>query len=94
MESTFIVNNFSNHLFHIGQTIVGQESISFNLLKPLIVETVNKIEEELPLDMQTGPARRGDEKTLKKHLTYLQKFPEYAQLYALLTKSIQDAYRR
>lgn len=89
-----IVNNFTNHLFHLGQTIVEQENISFDLLKPLIEETVRKIEKNAPLEMQTGPARRGDQKTLKKHLTYLQKFPEYAHLYVFLTKSIQDAYRR
>ena len=89
-----IVNNFSNHLFHIGQQITAAESIGFDLLMPLIQETVLKIEEQSPLDMQTGPARRNDQKTIKKHLQYLQKFPEYAQLYALLTKSIQHAYRR
>jgi len=89
-----IVNNFTNHLFHIGQTITEKEQINFDLLKPLIQETVLKIENFPPLEMQTGPARRNDEKTIKKHLQYLQKFPEYAQLYTLLTKSIQDAYRR
>lgn len=89
-----IVNNFTNHLFHLGKSIVEKENISFDLLKPLIEETVKKIAVNPPFDMQTGPARRGDEKTLKKHLKYLQKFPEYAHLYALLTKSIQDAYRR
>lgn len=89
-----IVNNFSNHLFHLGKQITTIEKIDFALLKPLILETVLKIENQSPYDMQTGPARRNDEKTIKKHLTYLQKFPEYVQLYTLLTKSIQHAYRR
>ncbi len=89
-----IVNNFTNHLFHIGQTITEKEQIDFDLLKPLIQETLLKIENLPPYEMQTGPARRNDKKTIKKHLKYLQKFPEYAQLYTLLTKSIQDAYRR
>ena len=89
-----VVNNFSNHLFHLGREITTTEKINFNLLKPLILETVLKIETQAPYDMQTGPARRNDQKTIKKHLDYLQKFPEYAQLYTLLTKSIQDAYHR
>ena len=89
-----IVNNFSNHLFHLGQQITQAEQIDFSLLKPLMAETVSKIERQSPYDMQTGPARRNDKKTIKKHLQYLQKFPEYRQLYTLLTKSIQDAYRR
>ncbi|MEM6317408.1 MAG: DUF2520 domain-containing protein [Bacteroidota bacterium] len=88
------VNNFSNHLFHIGQTITEKEAVTFDLLKPLIQETVLKIEDQTPLAMQTGPARRNDTQTLKKHEAYLQKFPDFAQLYNLLTKSIQDAYRR
>ena len=89
-----MVNNFSNHLFYLGQQITDAAQIDFNLLKPLILETVLKIDEHPPYEMQTGPARRNDEKTIKKHLKYLQKFPEYAQLYNLLTKSIQHAYRR
>lgn len=89
-----IVNNFANHLFHIGQSLTDTEQIDFDLLKPLILETVLKIDDFPPYEMQTGPARRNDEKTIKKHLKYLRKFPKYAQLYTLLTKSIQDAYRR
>ncbi len=89
-----MVNNFSNHLFYLGQQITDAEQIDFDLLKPLMLETVLKIDQHSPYDMQTGPARRNDEKTIKKHLAYLQKFPEYVQLYTLLTKSIQHAYRR
>ncbi len=89
-----MVNNFSNHLFYLGQQITTKEGVDFNLLKPLILETVLKIDTHTAYEMQTGPARRNDEKTIKKHLKYLQKFPEYAHLYTLLTKSIQHAYRR
>ncbi|MEM1122765.1 MAG: DUF2520 domain-containing protein [Bacteroidota bacterium] len=88
------VNNFSNHLFHVGHSILSKERIDLDLLKPLILETVLKIEEGTPFAMQTGPAKRGDTQTIKKHLDYLQKFPKYGQLYTLITKSIQDAYRR
>jgi predicted short-subunit dehydrogenase-like oxidoreductase (DUF2520 family) len=55
---------------------------------------VLKLEDNTPFEAQTGPARRGDHQTIKKHLKYLQKFPEYTQLYTLLTKSIEHAYRR
>lgn len=89
-----IVNNFTNHLFHLGQQITKKEQLDFDLLKPLIKETVLKISKHPPLEMQTGPARRNDEKTIKKHLKYLKKFPKYPHLYTLLTKSIQDAHRR
>lgn len=89
-----IVNNFTNHLFHLGHHITQTEQIDFGLLKPLIEETVLKIANHPPKEMQTGPARRNDVKTIKKHLKYLKKFPNYPHLYTLLTKSIQNAYRR
>ncbi len=84
------VNNFTNHLFHIGQTIVENEGISFDLLKPLIQETAAKIQHNSPQTMQTGPAKRGDTVTIEKHKTFLKKYPFYNKLYDLMTKNIND----
>lgn len=83
------VNNFTNHLFQIGYNILEKENLSFDLLRPLILETAEKIQEHPPAEMQTGPAIRGDEATIQRHLLYLEKFPEYQSLYELLTKSIK-----
>lgn len=82
------VNNFSNYLFHIGQDILEQEAISFELLKPLIQMTVDKIQNNDPKAMQTGPASRGDQATIQQHLDYLEKRPEYQKIYQLLTQGI------
>ena len=89
-----MVNNFTNHLFHLSHSILAKEKIDFDILKPLIQETVLKIQNHTPFEMQTGPARREDEETIKKHLAYLEKFPEYLPIYQLLSKSIHNAYRR
>ena len=86
------VNNFTNHLFHIGQEILANEGLSFGLLLPLIRETVNKIEENPARDMQTGPARRGDQETISRHLEYLKKFPQFEEVYQVLTKSIHKLF--
>ena len=86
------VNNFTNHLFHIGQEILQEEQLPFELLLPLIRETGNKIEGHSPKAMQTGPARRGDQKTITRHLAYLKKFPNFEQVYKVLTKSIGKIY--
>ncbi len=83
------VNNFSNHLFHIGNHLLEQEGMDMDLLLPLIQETVNKIKNNKPKNMQTGPALRNDESTLDKHLEMLEKYPGYQKIYRLLTKSIQ-----
>ena len=86
------VNNFTNHLFHIGQEILQEEQLPFELLLPLIRETVNKIEGHSPKAMQTGPARRGDQKTITRHLAYLKKFSNFERVYKELTKSIGKVY--
>jgi len=82
------VNNFTNHLFHIGEQISLQHQVSFDLLKPLIRETVNKIQQHAPQQMQTGPAIRGDQQTIKRHLQALEDFPDYQETYRLMTESI------
>ncbi len=83
------VNNFTNHLFKVGAEIVQKQQLPFDILLPLIEETVNKIRSNSPETMQTGPARRGDDKTIEKHLEFLEKHsPEYDLLYTVLSISI------
>ena len=82
------VKNFTNHLYHIGQQIVEQEQLPFELLKPLILETALKIQQHQPADMQTGPAVRADQKTIQRHLNFLEKYPSYQEIYRILTKRI------
>lgn len=86
-----MVNNFTNHLYTIAHDILQQENIDFDILKPLINETVNKIQHHAPITMQTGPAKRNDHQTIQRHLTYLKKYPDYRKLYEVLTKSISTA---
>lgn len=83
------VNNFSNYLYQIGQEICDQEKVDFDILKPLILETAKKIQDNDPKAMQTGPAIRGDQETIDRHLAFLKTFPEWAELYHTMTKMIQ-----
>ncbi len=85
------VNNFTNHLYHISEEMLAENSLDFDLLKPLILETARKIETLSPGEAQTGPAIRNDQKTLKNHLELLSK-ERYRELYKTLTKSIQIAH--
>ena len=87
------VNNFSNYLFHVGQDILEKEAISFELLKPLIKNTAEKILDNSPKAMQTGPARRGDQATIQRHLDFLEKHPNYQKIYQLLSQGISDNYK-
>lgn len=84
------VNNFSNHLFYIGENICEKERVDFDILKPLIQETAAKIQAKPAHLMQTGPAIRGDEATIKRHLNFLENYPAYQELYKMLTQSIME----
>jgi predicted short-subunit dehydrogenase-like oxidoreductase (DUF2520 family) len=85
-------NNFTNYLMAISDEIVKKENIPFDLLKPLINETIAKINENSPKSMQTGPARRGDKATLATHQNYLEKYPNYQNIYKLLSEYIEADY--
>ncbi len=82
------VNNFTNHLYKIGNDICEENNMSFDILKPLIKETVLKIDELSPEKAQTGPAIRKDKITIKNHLNLLN--INQQKIYKILTKSIQN----
>ncbi|EHQ29404.1 Rossmann-like and DUF2520 domain-containing protein [Mucilaginibacter paludis] len=80
--------NFSNHLYAIAQVLLVENGLDFNLLKPLILETAQKVMESSPVKVQTGPAIRNDKKTMKAHLGLLDRHPPLQQLYEVLSQSI------
>ena len=89
------VNNFTNHLYQVGAQICEEQEVPFDLLRPLIAETVVKIESITPKEAQTGPALRNDKTTLQKHMDQLSN-PVFKNLYLTLTESIQknDEYSK
>lgn len=82
------VNNFTNHLLAISKELTDEAGLPFDLLKPLLQETIDRLDTGQPHELQTGPAIRGDLKTIERHLHLLAAHPEYRQLYALLSQSI------
>ena len=85
------VNNFVNYLYGIGNDILKEENLAFDLLKPLILETASKIENLTPQEAQTGPARRNDKKTIDKHVMLLQN-SLHREFYELFTKALNNKY--
>lgn len=83
------VSNFTNHLYQIGNEICHKNNIPFDILKPLIQETANKILTLSPIDAQTGPAKRNDTQTINTHLKFLSD-DNQKEIYKILTKSIID----
>jgi len=82
--------NFVNHFYDIASRILKRNNLPFELLYPLIIETANKVQENLPGDVQTGPAKRNDQAIINKHLDLLSSNPRYQSLYSELSKSIRQ----
>ena len=83
------VNNFVNHLYQIGNEICIANKVPFEVLKPLILETANKVMTLSPKDAQTGPAIRNDEQTIASHLDVLLD-ENQKNIYNTVTQSIQN----
>lgn len=85
--------NFTNHLLSIAHELTVGDGLEFDLLRPLIRETMRKgLTADNPADVQTGPARRNDLSTIDAHLALLANRPRLAELYGVMTTSIQRAY--
>ena len=87
------VNNFTNYLYGIGEELCLENGLSFDLLKPLILETAEKIRTMSPKAAQTGPARRNDKKSMKSHLELLNN-KEHITIYKLLSQAIKQAHEK
>lgn len=87
-----IVNNFTNHLYHLAFDYLQKEKIAPELLYMLMGETTTKAIELNPYIAQTGPAKRNDSKTIKAHQQLLKKNPDLQKIYTLLSESILKTY--
>ncbi len=81
-------SNFSNHMVRIAQEILSGAGADPGLLDPILEETCSKMREMGPAAAQTGPALRGDEGTMKKHLELLERYPEWRKLYTFMSRDI------
>jgi predicted short-subunit dehydrogenase-like oxidoreductase (DUF2520 family) len=83
-----MVNNFTNHLYHLADLQLKKNHLPFDILKPLILETAEKVKDIPPCDAQTGPAKRNDLNVINKHLNELD--DETKVIYEMLSKSITN----
>ncbi len=86
--------NFTNYMYLIAEDILKEQSISFDILKPLILKTAKNIVDSKPENTQTGPAKRNDQKLIEKHLTLLKDNPEYKEIYTIISKSILNKFHK
>ncbi|MES2448311.1 MAG: DUF2520 domain-containing protein [Bacteroidota bacterium] len=81
--------NFTNHLYALADDLLKANDLDFDIIRPLITETANKVQHALPLTVQTGPAIRNDEQTLEKHEELLNDHQELLKIYKILSDSIK-----
>lgn len=79
--------NFSNYMYSIAEDLCNQNEVPFEVLSALIKETAQKATLHSPKSVQTGPAKRNDQDTIKQHLAQLNN-ADYKEIYKLLTQSI------
>ena len=80
-------NNFTNLMYTMAAELLKSTHIPFSALLPLIDETAAKIHSMAPRDAQTGPARRGDENVMSRHMQLLNE--EQREIYRLLSDAIK-----
>jgi predicted short-subunit dehydrogenase-like oxidoreductase (DUF2520 family) len=83
-------NNFSNHLFALSEKMLRNFGLDFENLRPVILQTAQSAMIHSPAESQTGPAIRGDEQTMARHLELLNGDEHLKNIYSLLSQSIKE----
>ena len=86
-------SNFSNALFNMAKKILGGSGIPFEILYPLIDQTVAKIKVMCPADAQTGPAQREDHSIMQKHVAQLDE-EQLKKIYQLMSEYIIEQKKK
>jgi len=81
--------NFTNHMFTIADSILDKSNNEFKLLLPLINQTIEKLKQERPSKLQTGPAARKDLKVIQDHISSLSD-NRVKELYKIISNSIME----
>ncbi|MDD3629874.1 MAG: DUF2520 domain-containing protein [Bacteroidales bacterium] len=90
-----LISNFPNFLYVLAYNLLDKYNLSYEIIKPLIRETTDRLEQYHPSEVQTGPAVRGDSEIIKKHLDFLQNVSTDAvEIYEILSKAIIKYYNK
>ena len=86
--SAVFASNFTNFMQVIAADLLIENDLSFELLKPLIKQTMQNVRKGHVFSHQTGPAFRGDHAVLDKHRELLAAHPGYLEIYNLISDNI------
>lgn len=83
-----LVNNFTNYLLSMAERICEIQKIDFNILLPIIQQSLAQTRQLNFSERQTGPAIRGDYNTINKHVDLLQNMGMDTDVYIAITNAI------
>ena len=80
--------NFVNHCYALSEDILRRIDVPFDVMWPLIDETVRKVHQLPPREAQTGPAVRYDRNVIGRQLDMLEGEPDMREIYDAMSRSI------
>lgn len=80
--------NFVNHCYSLSEEILRKIDVPFDVMRPLIDETVRKVHQIPPRKAQTGPAVRYDRNVIDRQLAMLEDEPDMKAIYDVMSRSI------
>lgn len=87
------VNNFTHYLLSMTKQYCEENNLKTDYLSDLLNQTINNsFYKENSLQLQTGPARRGDALIIKEHLLELDNTPKYLKVYKIISQLILDEF--
>lgn len=91
-----LCSNYLVSLMGVADDLLQDGGIDegFEIMKPLIRQTVENLFTHRPKDALSGPIRRGDLNTLSLHLDYLGTSPRYENLYKVLGREAVELTRK
>jgi predicted short-subunit dehydrogenase-like oxidoreductase (DUF2520 family) len=87
-----LLNNFVNHLGVLSEDILNRHDLKLEILLPLLDKTIDQIRSGKSLESQTGPAIRGDQRTMDDHIGQLNIYDR--PLYKALSESINIRHNK
>ena len=79
-------SNFTTYMLKISQDLLGD--VDVEILKPLVMEVIDKSFDIGAGKALTGPAVRGDQEVINKHLLMLKDKQTYYRIYQVITEAI------
>ena len=87
------VNNFTHYLLSLTKHYCDNNNLKTEYLTSLLKQTIqNSFYSEDALNLQTGPARRGDISIVNEHIEELESTPKFQKIYKTFSQLILDEF--